>query len=83
MKRQIFNVACGGEDKARAARLFAMLALRGHPQSFSNLGHHFHSGMGVPVDYDLAIYWLEKAVAADPAREDFVADLEKIKRETP
>ncbi len=82
MKRHIFRIACYCEkDKARASRLFAMLALRGHPQSCSKLGHHFHSGTGVPVDNDLAIYWLEKAVAADPDNEDFVADLEKIKRE--
>lgn len=84
MKRHIFSIACYCEkDNVRAARLFALLALHGHPQSCSKLGHHFHSGMGVPVDNDLAIYWLEKAVAADPDNEDFVADLEKIKRETP
>ena len=67
MKRQIFNIACDEKDKVRSSKLFAMLALRGHMQSRCNLGYHFHFGMGVPVDYDLAVYWHTLAAEAGDA----------------
>lgn len=62
-----FNKAVEEKDKAKAAKLFAMLAMRGHTQSRSNLGYHFHFGFGVPVDYDLAIYWHTLAAKAGDA----------------
>ena len=57
MRREIFDRACVETDKGKEAKLLAMLALRGHTESQHNLGYHFHFGFGVPVDYDLAIYW--------------------------
>ena len=66
-RRAIFNKAVEEEDKAKAAKLFAMLALRGHTQSRNNLGYHFHFGLGVPEDYDLAIYWHTLAAKAGDA----------------
>ena len=63
-RRSIFYKAVDEEDKAKAAKLLAMLALRGHTQSRNNLGFHFHFGFGVPVDYDLAIYWHRLAARA-------------------
>ena len=66
-RRSVFNKAAEEDDKAKAAKLFAMLAMRGHTQSRCNLGYHFHFGVGVPVDYDLAIYWHTLAALAGDA----------------
>lgn len=66
-RRAIFYKAVNEEDKVKASKLFAMLALRGHTQSRNNLGFHFHFGMGVPEDYDLAIYWHTLAARAGDA----------------
>ena len=66
-RRSVFNKAAEEENKAKAAKLFAMLAMRGHTQSRCNLGYHFHFGVGVPVDYDLAIYWHTLAARAGDA----------------
>lgn len=66
-RRAIFYKAVDEEDKVKASKLFAMLALRGHTESRNNLGFHFHFGMGVPVDYDLAIYWHTLAARAGDA----------------
>ena len=55
-RRAIFNKAVEEDDKAKAAKLLAMLALRGHTPSRCNLGYHFHFGFGVPVDYDLGAF---------------------------
>ena len=39
------------------SKLFAYLAIRGDRASMNNLAYHFHFGVGVAVDYDLAEYW--------------------------
>lgn len=57
MRREVFDRACAESDQGKEVKLLAMLALRGHTESQHNLGYHFHFGFGVPVDYDLAIYW--------------------------
>lgn len=67
MRREIFDRACVESDKGKEAKLLAMLALRGHTESQHNLGYHFHFGFGVPVDYDLAIYWHTLAANAGDA----------------
>jgi TPR repeat protein len=66
-RRAIFYKAVDEEDKVKASKLLAMLALRGHTQSRNNLGFRFHFGMGVPEDYDLAIYWHTLAARAGDA----------------
>ena len=55
------------EDKVKASKLLAMLALRGHTLSRCNIGYHFNFGIGVPKDYDLAIYWYTLAAKAGDA----------------
>ena len=57
MRNEIFDQICNESDKGKEVKLLAMLATRGHTESQHNLGYHFHFGLGVPVDYDLAIYW--------------------------
>lgn len=66
-RRAIFNKAVEEEDKVKASKLLALLALRGHTESRNNLGFQFHFGMGVPEDYDLAIYWHTLAARAGDA----------------
>jgi len=66
-RRAIFNMALHEEDKTKTAKLFAMLAMQGSTASRNNLGYHFHFGLGVPVDYDLAIYWHTLAAKAGDA----------------
>ncbi|MBQ3288037.1 MAG: sel1 repeat family protein [Kiritimatiellae bacterium] len=63
-RHTIFDMATAEHDKTKAAKLFAMLALRGHTPSRCSLGRHFHLGKGVPKDYDLAIYWYTLAAKA-------------------
>ena len=61
MQERIYEKACGLGDKAKAAKLFALLALRGHVPSCKNLAQHFHSGRGVEADPYLADYWSARA----------------------
>ena len=61
MQERIYEKACGLGDKAKAAKLFALLALRGHVTSCKNLAQHFHSGRGVEADPYLAEYWNARA----------------------
>lgn len=76
MQERIYEKACGLSDEAKAAKLFALLALRGHVPSCNRLSLLFESGMGVEADYDLADYWSAQAAtlggprsrAATPSR---------------
>ena len=61
MQERIYEKACGLGDKAKAAKLFALLALRGHVPSCKSLAQHFHSGRGVEADPEVADYWYERA----------------------
>ena len=61
MQERIYEKACVLGDKAKAAKLFALLALRGHVPSCNNLAQHFHSGRGVEADPYLAGYWNARA----------------------
>lgn len=67
-RREIFYKAVNERNKVKASKLFAMLAIRGDTWSRSNLGYQFHFGFGVPVDYDLAIFWHTLAAEVGDAK---------------
>lgn len=67
MRERIFEKAISLASKLKKVKLFAMLALRGHMKSQNNLGYHFHFGIGVSADYDLAIHWYTLAANAGDA----------------
>jgi len=55
------------EEEGRYEDAFAMyqqLADQGHPYAMSSLARFYDDGLAVDADFDLGLYWAEKAIAA-------------------
>ena len=69
MQERIYEKACGLSDRGKAAKLFTLLALRGHVESCKRLSLHFES----EADYDLADYWSAQAATLEEPRSRVTA----------
>jgi len=57
LRKRVFKKACR-LHRGKSEKLFAVLALRGDPQSQRKLGEIFRAGIGVEADRELSDYWL-------------------------
>ena len=63
----LLMAACVAEDEGRyddAFVLFQQLANLGHPDAMSALARFYDDGLAGEADFDLGLYWAEKAIAA-------------------
>ena len=64
LQKRVFKKACR-LHRGKAPKLFAMLALRGDPQSQRKLGEIFRAGIGVEADRELSDYWFAQCQGAE------------------
>lgn len=73
LRKRVFKKACR-LHRGKAAKLFAMLALRGDPQSQRKLGEIFRAGIGVDADRELSDYWLAQCKDSEIENDQYAND---------
>ena len=64
LRERSYKEACRLQSD-KAAKLFAVLALRGDPQSQRKLGEIFRAGIGVEADGELSDYWFARCKGSE------------------
>ena len=73
LQKRVFKKACRLHS-GKAPKLFAMLALRGDPQSQRKLGEIFRDGIGVETDSKLSDYWFSQCQGAKMDNDQCIDD---------